>query len=129
MIEELQQGIAQFKGTEPELLLVQELLWVYKRNHLNERWFDLYLRAGYEHPTASLLGDLAREALGHSQVLGREHELVEAWKQITQIPLEFPAKQQVRDSLSSVSLARWGALSDGPLASGYGIGSHHQLLP
>jgi len=92
---ELEQGIEQFKGTEPELSLVQELLYLLKREQQQERWLDVYRRVLYEHPTAPVVRANLRFAQEMSARAGRQAEIAAACDFLGRIPIDFPAKHQI----------------------------------
>ena len=93
---ELQNGIQQFKGTEQEMSLTQELLLLLKRQKLLDRWMDVYLGALYAHPTDALIGRYAKDAVTIGEAVGRQEDLMNAFDVLRRrIPLDFPAKEQV----------------------------------
>jgi len=94
-IQELEQGIKQFKGTDQELVVVRELLFLLKREALYDRWLDVYLSALYRHPTHALIADRVPEAERISEAAGRQYELANAFEFLRHIPVESPAKEQL----------------------------------
>jgi hypothetical protein len=103
-IQELEQAIEEFKATEEELVLAQELLRMLKHERLYDRWLDLYLRALYEHPTDHMVGSGAQEAVAISQATGRQAEVRQALEHVTRIPFEFPAKARAAAALRMAKL-------------------------
>jgi hypothetical protein len=99
VLKELEHGIGQFKGTEQELYLVQDMLWVLKKEKFYDRWLDLYLRTLYQHPMDDFAGHYANEAIMISQVAGREEEVLDGLKHLCGIPLEFDAKHNIEAAL------------------------------
>jgi len=93
-LDELQRGIEQFKGTEQEMPLIQELLYLLKKEKLTSRWIDFYLETLYEHPTDPLVARNAKEALVLGETLGRDAELAKAFDLIRRIPLQVGARQE-----------------------------------
>lgn len=71
----LEEGIAEFRGTKQELLLVPTFLYALKREGLYDRWLDTYLDTLYRHPTAVKVANSATEAMRIARVIGREQEL------------------------------------------------------
>jgi hypothetical protein len=104
-INEIERGIEEFRGTEPELSLVQEQLYLLKREQQPDRWLDVYLRVLYEHPTASVVRSNLRCAQEISESIGRERELAAAFHFLTRIPGDLPAKTQIIASGAYSSLA------------------------
>ncbi|MBI4661911.1 MAG: hypothetical protein HY735_24075 [Verrucomicrobia bacterium] len=94
-IHELEQGILEFKGTEQELLIVQDLLWLLKSRQQYDRWIEAYLRVLYQHPTHELVGRFAQDAVLIAKAAGREATVIKAFKHVRSIPLEFNAKRKV----------------------------------
>jgi hypothetical protein len=104
-IQELERGIKEFQGTGQEWLLVQELLRLLKKEKSYDHWLDVYLQALYQHPTGAEVARFADEAVRISKLLGREHELFNGLEHLSQIPFDFPARQQAQATLSTVHLA------------------------
>ncbi len=94
-IGEIQKGIEGFKGTEQELLLSRELLSLLKRQHLDERWLNVYLAILYAHPMDPLVASAAADAVMISTQIGRGDELARAFAFLNFIPLEFPGKERI----------------------------------
>lgn len=103
-LRNLEQRIEEFNGTQQELLLVQELLWILWRESRYGQFMDVYLRAIYMHPTHDLVGHFADKALHISQRLGREQEMMKAFRHVTMIPLDFRAKRRVWSILEGINL-------------------------
>lgn len=95
----LAQGIEEFQGTDHQLLLVNTLLGILRREAQHEKWVDVYLRALYQHPTHELVGRLAGEALEHAAAVGKIEEVLDGFRQVVSIPLEFSSKGQVQTLL------------------------------
>lgn len=103
-LTDLKERIEEFKGTEQELYLVQELLWILWREARHEDFVENYLRVLYQHPCHVLVGHFADKALLSSQGIGREQEIVKAFRHVTSIPLDFRARHQVRSVLNGNNL-------------------------
>jgi hypothetical protein len=108
-IQDLEQRISEFKGTQQELLLVQELLWVLWREDQYDRMIDAYLRVIYMHPTHILVGHFADKVLQSSQRVGREQEVMKAFRHVLNNPLDFEAKQQIRSVTDGINLVAQAA--------------------
>jgi len=104
VIGNLEQKIEEFKGTQQELLLVQELLWILWREGKHNQLVEVYLSVSYQHPTQVLVGHFADKALRSSQMIGREQDLIKAFQHITDIPLDFRAKWQVKSVMEGNNL-------------------------
>jgi hypothetical protein len=115
-IDEVQKGIEEFKGTEQEMCLVQELLMLLKKQKFSGRWLDVYLAALYEHPTHPLIGRNAKHAIAISDALGRQQELTQAFDLLRRIPLNYPAKEKVQAALQNANVARLDLPADAALA-------------
>lgn len=115
-IEEIEKGIEEFKGTEPELLLLRELLQLLKKQGLGQRYLDIYLHAVYQHPTHPLAAWAAKDAIRFSAALGRQHEVAEALEWLTRIPLSYPGKELISLRAAEMSLTRVGSPAGGALA-------------
>jgi hypothetical protein len=105
-LTELEAGVGQFNGPNPETRLYQEWLSLLKKQGLTSRWLDVYLHFAYEHPTDPLIGRYAKEALVIGQSSGRQLEVANALDGIRRIPFDFPYKQQLVESLNGSNLAR-----------------------
>ncbi|MBM3834720.1 MAG: hypothetical protein FJ403_15900 [Verrucomicrobia bacterium] len=75
-IKELESRIEEFKRTDQEFVLLEELLLVLHRQREYDRWLDTYLSVLYKHPTQSLVRSGAERALEVAKVADREFELV-----------------------------------------------------
>lgn len=93
----------EFRGTAQELVMVQSLLSLLKEQSLYNRWLDTYLRALYERPTDSLVGRLAREAVGASLATGRQNDLFSGFTHVLTIPFEFQGKSQVEAAMRQLA--------------------------
>jgi hypothetical protein len=99
----LEEGVAEFKGTEEELLMVRALLGLRRCERAHRQWLDLYLRVLYQYPTSPLIGQLADQAVAAAGATGRKWELLEAFEHLNQIPIEFAGKE--RFSALAIELA------------------------
>lgn len=98
---DLQQSIAEFKGTAHELALVREYLWLLSWKNQPERFLEVYLSTLYPHPTDDLVGLFADKALRAGRLLGREPEVLKAFDYVNSIPLEFAGKGRILAALAS----------------------------
>ena len=103
-VRDLESRIEEFKGTAQEIVLSQEMLWLLWRESQYDRFVEVYLNTLYEHPTAGLVGRFAGKALQGSRIVGREQEMLQAFRQVTSIPLEFESKRQVMAALEATAL-------------------------
>ena len=110
---EITKKIEEFKGTEQEFLLVGELLTVLRWEKLHRQWLDTYLRILYQHPTQPLLGQWAARAVEVGRITGREREVLDAFRHLRSIPLDFDTKAVVTSALADIEapsgpiVARW----------------------
>lgn len=102
----LEDGLAEFQGTGLELRLLPTLLSALKREHLYDRWLQIYLSMLYAHPTHQLVGGLADEAVAISEAVGRQEMVAAAFCHLSGIPLEFRAKAQIARSLVRLGTGR-----------------------
>jgi hypothetical protein len=109
IIKMIDKGVEEFEGTPQQLHLLEALLFALKHEQLYDRWIEVYLRVLYEHPTHHLVGEFAKEAIIVGRATGREAEILTAFRHVSNIPLDFEAKQQVRAALLV-------AVSDGHVA-------------
>jgi hypothetical protein len=94
----LEEGLAQFEGTDQAVRLVPTLLYALKREALPDRWLDVYLAVLYRHPTHELLPAMAHDALQMARAAGREREVATAFDHWLRIPSEFrPDNRPVSD--------------------------------
>jgi len=111
-VAELDQRIAEFKGTEQELLLVREQLIRLHQAKLYDRWLDVYLAALYERPTHILVGMESRRALVVAKEAGREMELVAGLQHVRSIPFEFESKRLIEAAFPDPVVASQTAKAD-----------------
>jgi len=96
-IAELEKGIAEFRDTPEELILVQDLLLLLRAEGQHHRWLDVYLDVLYRRPTHAVLATFLRNAIQAGEQTGRQDEVVAGLRHLRAIPLEFPAKHLVQD--------------------------------
>ena len=99
-IDVLQKGVEAFEGTGQELEVAYDLLLTLKSAGQYDRWLEVYLRALYEHPTHGLVEVFARDAVSIGRAVGRESEVVRGFRHLSDIPIEFKAKQRVQQLLA-----------------------------
>jgi hypothetical protein len=93
--QQLEGGVAEFSGTDQELVLVETLLRVLQKAKLYDRWTEVYLSALYQHPTDPMIGRLAAEAISVSKAAGREKDILNGFEHLSNIPMDFTVKSQV----------------------------------
>lgn len=109
----LKEKIEEFKGTEQEFLLLGELLTVLRWEKRYSQWLDTYLHILYQYPTQPVVGQWVDRAIETGKILGREREVMEAFRHLKGIPLNFDAKEIITDVLTSTEafreplVARW----------------------
>jgi len=101
-IKMLDEVLPEFRGTGVELQLLQPLLYALKQERFYDRWLDVYLDALYRHPTHEMVSNLIEEAVVISQAVGREPELTTGLWYLSRIPLDFPRKSRIENSLVRV---------------------------
>jgi hypothetical protein len=93
--KQLERGVAEFKGTEQELVLIEQLLEVLKKANLHAQWTEVYLNALYQHPTHPMIGRLATEAVTVSKAAGRQNDVLNGFEHVSSIPMDFGVKAQL----------------------------------
>jgi hypothetical protein len=101
IIEGFRAAIREFEGTGQELLFVQDLLAIFKREGRHDEWLSLFLEHLYRDPTHEWFGRMAREALVIGKAAHREPEVLAALNHVRGLPLEFTAKSIVQSVLAS----------------------------
>lgn len=102
-IADLEKGIAEFRDTPEELILVQDLLLLLRAEGQHHRWLDVYLDVLYRRPTHAVLATFLRNAIEAGERTGREDEVAAGLRHLREIPLEFPAKHLLQDYESHVA--------------------------
>jgi hypothetical protein len=97
--KQLERGVAEFKGTEQELVLIEQLLAVLKKANLYAQWTEVYLNALYQHPTHPMIGRLATEAVTVSKAAGRQNDVLNGFEHVSSIPMDFSVKAQLMSEL------------------------------
>jgi hypothetical protein len=100
-VTELEQGIAQFQSNEAEMMVVQELLRLLKREKMGDHWLDVYLAALYRHPADPLIVRYAKEAVAISYDRQRQKELSEALMLVKRVSPELPIAPETLAQLES----------------------------
>lgn len=103
-IEQLEEALAEFRGTGLEPELMRPLLLALKHTGNLHRWLDLYLEAAYRFPTHPLAADFRRDAVSFSQNLGREADLQRALSYLQQVPGPYLASTHRPPSLAQLHL-------------------------
>ncbi|MFO1502051.1 MAG: hypothetical protein U1G07_27375 [Verrucomicrobiota bacterium] len=92
MIRALREGMRQFEGTEQQLHLINELLYLLKKQPCGDRWLDLYLATLYRHPTSGMVTRSKGTAVAFGEALGRQEEVARAMNFLGSIPARFSAQ-------------------------------------
>jgi hypothetical protein len=103
MIAQLERGIEEFSGTEEELTLTRDLLRVLRADGRYDQWLRTYLCLVYTHPTNSLVGSCAGEAIEIGERLGRRQEVIDGLEHVISIPLDFQNKIRLQTALLQTS--------------------------
>jgi len=103
MIAQLETGIKEFSGTEEELTLSGDLLRVLRADGRYDQWLRTYLCLLYTHPTNSLVGSCASEAIEIGECLGRRQEVLDGLEHVISIPLDFQNKIRLQTALLQTS--------------------------
>jgi hypothetical protein len=98
-INQLEAGLQEFRGAEPELVVAEGLLRTLSKAGEASRWMAVYLDLLYRHPTSELVARLAKEATVLSKSTGRRQDLSLGFEHLCRIPLEFDGKQRVQAAL------------------------------
>ena len=106
VIGRLESAIEEFRGTDQEPAMIQELLWVLYQERWHARWLDLYLDTLYRYPTREIVGDFALKAAAVGHAVGRFAEVSAAFRHVMGIPFDFEAKNWVREAMEGDPLAR-----------------------
>lgn len=112
---ELEEGLGEFRGTGEEPVLTHGLLLLLASEGDHARWVEVYLDLLYRRPTEPLVGQMAPTALVMGRACGRLNAVLEGFRQVTHVPLDFEAKHRVQAALASGVIAQADA---GPAASG-----------
>jgi len=99
-IKVLEQGMKEFEGTQQQLGISEELLRALKTAKLYDRWMSVYLRTLYEHPTYPTATVFAKDAMVIGKVLGREDEVLRAFRHLNDIPFDFLDKSKIQTLLT-----------------------------
>ena len=94
-IRYLEDGIAEFEGTDEELRITERLLAALKGAKIYDKWLDTYLNALYRHPMEPVIGRSASAAAHLGNTLGRQQAVREAFSWVTSMPLKCGAKTEV----------------------------------
>lgn len=119
--QELEEGVAEFRGTGEEPVLTHGLLLLLASEGDPARWIEVYLDLLYRRPTERLVGQMAATAVVMGRACGRLDAVLEGFRQVTHIPLEFEAKHRVEAALAGGVVAQagpWGAASGAAHAGG-----------
>ncbi len=101
---DLENAIAEFRGSEQEMDLVQEMLWLVQRQGDYAHWTDVYLSALYAHPTHPMIGVFAERARRYSQLCGREKSMADAFQYLRNIPMDYDGKQKILATLDGLKM-------------------------
>jgi len=101
VVQELEQGRQAFQGTGQEVVLTQHLLWLLKKEKLNDRWLNTFLAFLYQHPTEPWVARWTDDAVDISRAAGREPEVLEALRHLESIPLQFDARTRAQAVLAN----------------------------
>jgi hypothetical protein len=101
----LRKKIEEYRGTDQECILTQELLRALLRNELYDQWLEIYLDLLYRQPTRPLVALCADHAVCASVHTRRVEELRRAFAHLLNIPFEFEGKQNIEAALKDLNLA------------------------
>jgi hypothetical protein len=104
-IKELEQGMKEFEGNETENLFVNELLWLFWREGLHERWLDLYLKTVHQQPKYSGISYYADRAINVAFALGRLEEVTSVLERLREKQANAESKRQSLTSLHKPDVA------------------------
>jgi len=99
VIEDLEQGMREFAGTEQELDVAQDLLLALKKAKQLDRWIDVYLKELYEHPTHPVVARLADEAVSIANQCGRQQSVAAGLLYLQSIPAKFQGNNNLAAAL------------------------------
>ncbi len=100
IVKTLKEAIHEFRGTAQEWVLREELLWLQKAGPDREGWIEMYLEALYIHPTHSLVGRFASDALRIAKGTAMESRVVDAMHHVLAVPSDFTSKRAVEMALT-----------------------------
>ena len=89
---ELLSALGQFKGTEQEVRVTDELLLQFKQQNCPSRWLDVYLALIYTHPADPAVRRHLREAVGIGQEIGREQDMADAIELLNRVQAYVASK-------------------------------------
>jgi hypothetical protein len=113
-INRLEEGLQEFRGAEPELVVAEGLLRALRMAGHANRWMAVYLDVLYRHPTSELVMRFAKEAVQLSQTSGRRDDLVAGFTHLCGIPIEFDGKQRVHAMLARIAQENQIGLIESP---------------
>ena len=99
-IGELERGLREFRGTEQEIEVAQDLFPILKSAGRFERWTQVYLQIVHERPTHPTVGRLAKEALAIARVSGREPQVLAAFEHLRTSPFDSENKEKIETALA-----------------------------
>jgi hypothetical protein len=100
LVQDCFSAIRQFEGTGQEMLFVQDLLGLFRREGQHQEWVRLYLDVLYRHPTHEMIARLAGEALIIGKKAQREQDILDALNHLRGIPPEFDVKPLIEAALA-----------------------------
>lgn len=99
-LRRLEEVLPEFRGTEQEFVLVDELLWWLRSDDRADHWLDLYMDALHRNPGHTLVGRFAETALTKARITGRSVEVWDGLNWVTQMPTDSASKNQVGEIIS-----------------------------
>lgn len=106
IVDDLQAGLREFRGTGEEAVLTQGLLNVLASEGDYARWTDVYLDLLYRRPTEEAVGRLASTAVAAGRAAGRLESVLEGFRHVGRIPFDFETKRRVQAVLTGVTLTQ-----------------------
>ncbi|MCP5520934.1 MAG: hypothetical protein H7A46_05245 [Verrucomicrobiales bacterium] len=106
VLEEIDEAIAEFRGTSEEPLIVAQRLVVLAASQSHNLWLDTYLDLLYRHPTDELVASFSNDAVKAGEATGRGPEVLQAMQHLYEIPLDLPGKTGIESALVKSMLAQ-----------------------
>lgn len=105
LIQELNRGMEEFHGTEPQFLYAERLLMVYSTQEKIDQWLDLYLSLIYQNPSHRIVTTHIQSAVKNAKIASREKEMLEAIEHLMNIPSTyFPKPEPVKFAALSLRI-------------------------
>jgi hypothetical protein len=114
-----QAAMQEFDGTPQQLVIAPGFLRALRIAGQFNRWVDVYLKTLYTHPTASILCNLAHDAVKIGKLCGQQQQVLEALRYVSACPAEFAGRAEVQAAFTSALASTNGDAPPQPCQSDY----------